>query len=87
MVRFTCAEEGSSLPKEERHRRVLSVIDFVIIGCGLPSVGGTSCPDAIVRVAVDDDGIVPEHPGRGTIIRVMPDDDGIVPGRPGGGTP
>ena len=42
-----------------------SIVDFVIVHCGLPSAGGASCPDAIVGVGADDDGVVPEGPGGG----------------------
>ena len=87
MARFTGAEEGSLLPKEERRRGVLSVVDFAVVGCGLPSAGGASCPNAVVRVAADDDGVVPRHPDGGAVVRVAADDDGVVTGCPGGGTP
>jgi len=87
MAWFTGAEEGSLLPKEERRWRVLSAVDFAIVGCGLPSAGGAFCPNAVVRVAVDDDGIVLGRPGGGAVVGVAADDDGVVPGRPGGGTP
>ena len=87
MARFAGAKEGSLPPKEERCRRVLSVVDFAVVDCGIPSVGGAFCPDAIVRAMADDDGVVPRHPGRGTVVRVVADDDGIVPGCPGRGTP
>ena len=51
MARFAGAEGGALLLKEERRRSVLSVVDFAVVGCGLPSAGGAFCPDAIVRVA------------------------------------
>ena len=66
MARFAGAREGSLLPKEVRRRRVLSVVDFAVVGCGLPSARGAFCPDAVVRVAADDDGVVPGRPGGGT---------------------
>jgi len=65
MARFACAEEGSPLPKEEGRWRAMSVVDFTAVGHGLPSAGGAFCPDAIVRVVANDDGIVPECPGGG----------------------
>ena len=86
MVRAALAVEGPPLPKEEGHWRVPSVVDFAIVGCGLPSAGGAPRPDAVIRVTADDDGVVPGCPGGGAIVRVMADDDdGVVPGHPGGG--
>ena len=85
MAWFACAEEGSLLPKEKRRWRAMSVVDFTVVGCGLPSAGGTFCPNAIVRVAANDDGVVPGCPGGGTVVRVVANDDGVVPGCPGGG--
>ena len=86
MVWAAFAEKGSPLPKEEGHQRVLSVVGLAVVRCGLPSVRGAPHPDAIVRVAADDDGVVPGCPGGGAIVRVMADDDdGVVPGHPGGG--
>ena len=85
MARFAYAEEGSPLPKEEGRRRVLSVVDFDVVGCGLPSAGGASYPDAVVRVVANDDGVVPGRPGRGAVVGVVADDDGVVPGRPSRG--
>ena len=66
MAWFACAEEGSLLPKEKRRWRAMSVVDFTVVGCGLPSAGGTFCLDVVVRVAADDDGVVPGCPGGGT---------------------
>ena len=63
MVQAAFAGKGPLLPKEEEHWRVPSVIGFAIIRCGLSSAGGASHPDAVVRVAADDDGIVPGRPG------------------------
>ena len=62
-----------------------SVIGFAVVRCGLSSAGGTSRPDAVVRVAADDDGIVPRRPGGGAVVGVAADDDGVVLGRLGGG--
>jgi len=85
MVRAAFAEEGPLLPKEEGHWRVPSVVGFAVIRCGLPSMGGAPRPDAVVRVAADDDGIVPGCPGGGAIVGVAADDDGVVLRRPGRG--
>jgi len=87
MVRAALAEEESLLPKEKERWRVPHVVDFAIVCCVLPSAGGVSYPDAVVKVAANDDGVVPGCPGGGTAVWVAADDDGIVPGRPGGGTP
>ena len=65
MARFACAEEGSSLPEEKRHQRAMSVVDFTAAGRGLPSAGGAFCPNAVVGVGADDDGVVPERPSGG----------------------
>ena len=35
---------------------------------GLSSAGSAPCPDVIVRVAADHDGVVPGHPGEGTTV-------------------
>ena len=42
-----------------------SIVDLTVIRCGLSSVGSTPCPDAVVGVGADDDGVVPERPGGG----------------------
>ena len=52
---------------------------------GLSSVGNAPCPDAIVRVVADHDGIVPGRPGGGAVVRVVADHDGVILGRPSGG--
>ena len=65
MARVACAEEGSLLPKEEDHWRVLGVVSLAVVRCGLPKAGGTPCSGAIVEVVADDDGIVPGCPGGG----------------------
>ena len=47
----------------------------------LSSVGNAPCPDAIVRVAADHDGVVPRHLGEGaTVTDVVLDvaDDGTL---------
>ena len=62
-----------------------SVVGLAVVRCGLPSMGGAPRPDVVVRVAADDDGIVPGRPDEGAIVRVAADHDGAVPGRPGGG--
>ena len=87
MAQFAYAEEGSPLPKEKRCRRAMSIVDFAAVGCGLPSAGGASYPNAVVRVAADDDGVVPGRPDGGTIVGVAADEDGVVPRCPDGGTP
>jgi len=51
--------------KEKRRRRVMSVVDFSAAGRGLPSAGGAFCPNAVVGLGADDDGVVPEHPSGG----------------------
>ena len=84
MVRVAFAEKGSPLLKEG-HWRVPSVVAFAVVRCGLCSTGDAPRPDAVVRVAVDDDGVVPGCPGGGAVVRVVADDDGVVHGRPGGG--
>ena len=63
MVQFAYAKEG--LPEEKRRRRAMSVVDFAAAGRGLPSAGGAFCPNAVVGVGADYDGIVPECPGGG----------------------
>ena len=73
MVQAALAEEESLLPKEKDVR------------CVPPLVGGVSCPDTVVRVAADDDGVVPRCPSGGVAVGVAAGDDGVVPGRPGGG--
>jgi len=85
MVRAAFAEKGLLLPKEEGHWRVPSVVGFAVVRCGLSSARDAPRPDAVVRVAVDDDGIVPGRPGRGAVVRVVANDDGVAPKRPGGG--
>ena len=65
MVRVACAEEEPLLPKEEERWRVPNIIGFAVMCCGLPSVGGAPCPDAIVRVVADDDSVVRGCPGGG----------------------
>ena len=44
-------------------------------------------PNAVVRVATDDDGLVTGRPGEGIVVGVVADDDGVVPRCPGGGAP
>ena len=63
MVRAAHAEE-SLLPKEKERWWAPYVVDFAIVCCVPPLAGGVSCPDAIVRVAADDDGIVSTKYGR-----------------------
>ena len=65
MARFAYAEEGSLLPEEKRRRRAMSIVDFIAVGRGLPSVGGAFCPNAVVGVRADDDGVIPKGPGSG----------------------
>ena len=65
MAWFASAEEGLPLSEEKRRWRAMSIVDFIAVGRGLPSVGGAFCPNAIVGVGADDDGVVPEHLGRG----------------------
>ena len=65
MAWFACAEEGSPLPEEKRRRRVMSNVDFTAAGRGLPSAGGAFCPNAVVGIGADDDGVVPECLGGG----------------------
>ena len=62
-----------------------SVVGFAVIHCGLSLAGDAPRLDAVVRVAADDDGVVPGCPGGGATVGVAADDDGIVPGRPGVG--
>ena len=64
---------------------MLSVIGFVVVRCGLPLVGGAPYPDTVVRVAANDDGVVPGCPGGGVAVGVVADDDVVVPGRPSRG--
>ena len=79
MVRAAFAEKGPLLPKEEGHWRVLSVVGFAIVHCGLSSARDAPRPNIVVRVAADDDGVVPGRPGGGAVVRVAADDDGAVP--------
>ena len=65
---------------------MLSVVDFAIVRGGLSSAGNAPCPDAVVRVAADHDGVVPGRPGEGAIVKVVADDDGVVPRCPSKGT-
>ena len=65
MAWFAYAEEGSPLPEEKRRWRAMSVVDFTTTGRGLPTAGGAFCPNAVVGVGADDDGIVPEGLGGG----------------------
>ena len=85
MAWFACAEEEPPLPKEKGRRRAMSVVNFAIVGCGLPSAGGASRLVAIVGIAADDDGIVPGRPSGGAIVGVAVDDGGVVPVRPSRG--
>ena len=84
MVRAALAKE-SLLPKEKERWWAPYVIDFAVVCCVPPLAGGVSCLDAVVRVAADDDGVVPGRPGGGVAVGVAADDDGVVPGCPGGG--
>ena len=45
-----------------------SVVGLAIVHCGLSSVGDAPCPDAVVRVAADDDGVVPRCPSKGATV-------------------
>jgi len=67
MVRAALAEE-SLLPKEKERWRALYVVDFAVVRCVPPLAGGVFCPDAIVRVASNDDGIVPGCPSGGIAV-------------------
>ena len=67
MAWFTCAEKGSPLLEEKRRQRATIVVDFAAVGHGLPSVGGALCPNAVVGVGANDDGIVPKRPGGGAL--------------------
>ena len=60
-----------------------SIVGLAIVCCGLPSARGAPCPDAVVRVAADDDGVVPGPTGKGAVVRVATEDDGVIPGHPG----
>ena len=65
MVRVAFTEKGSLPSKEEGHWRVPSVVGLDVVCCGLPSAAGTPCPDTIVGVVADDDGVVLRCPGGG----------------------
>ena len=80
MVQAAFAEKGPPLPKEEEHWRVPSVVGLAVVRCGLPSAGGAPRSGAVVGVAVDDDGVVPECLGGCAVVRVAADDGGVVPG-------
>ena len=64
MVRAALAEE-SLLSKEKRRRWASYIVDCAVVRCAPPLVGGVSCPYAVVRVVVEDDGVVPGCPGGG----------------------
>ena len=85
MVWVAFAMEVSLPSKEKGHWKVPSVVGLAVIRCSLPSTAGAPCSGVVVRVAADDDGVVPGRPGGGAVVRVAADDDGVVPGRPGGG--
>ena len=84
MVHAALAEE-SLLPKEKRRRWASYVVDYAVIRCAPPLVGGVSCSYAVVRVMAGDDGVVPRRHGDGIAVEVVANDDGVVPGRSGGG--
>ena len=67
MVLSAFAKKRLPLPKEGVHWRVPSVVSFAIVRGGLSSAGNTP-PSAIVRVAADDDGVVPGRPSEGTTV-------------------
>ena len=66
MVRAALAEE-SLLPKEKEHWRALYVVDFAVVRCGPPLAGGVSCPDAIIRVVANDDGVALDAPAEASL--------------------
>ena len=84
MVRVALAEE-SLLPKEKECWWAPYVVDFTVVCCVPPLARGASCPNAVVRVVANDDGVVPGRPDGGVAVGVAADDDGVVPRRPGGG--
>ena len=61
MASTTFAEKGPLPPKEEGHWRVPSVVGFAVVRYDLSSAGDAPRPDAVVRVAADDDGVVPGY--------------------------
>ena len=64
-VRAALAVGAPPPPMEEGHWRASSIVDLVVVRCGLPSVASASCPNAVVGVGADDDGEVPECLGGG----------------------
>ena len=64
-----------------------SVVGFAVVHCGLSSAGDAPRLDIVVRVATDDNGVVPGCPGGGAVVRVTADNDGVVPGCLGEGPP
>ena len=84
MVRAALAEESLLLKEKERWRAPY-VVDFAVVRCAPPSVGGISCLYTVIRVVAGDDGVVPGCPGGGVAVEVAADDDGVVPGRSSGG--
>ena len=83
MVRAAFAEERlPPPPKEGERRRVSSVVDLVVVRCGLPPAGGAPRSGAVVGVVADDDGVVPRCLGGGTpqspIVMLDVVDDGVL---------
>ena len=60
MVRAALAVGAPPPLMEEGRWRAPSIVDLVVVRCGLPSAGSASCPNTIVGVGADDDGVVPE---------------------------
>ena len=82
---YAALGEESLPPKEKGRWGAPCIIDFAVVRCAPPLVGGVPCPDAVVRVVTGDDGVVPRRHGGDVAAGVVADDDSVVAGRSGGG--